>query len=300
MSSDKHQILEPITAVSRLITLVFKKNNTKIAIREHNIVLCEPNTDAYYGIKFAQGLDRYWNGDSREDIYILNHVICNFIEWYILPYKKKEIKIYNGLINMAKFLCVALKKLQKTYKTGTVVLSLQYYINVLTSVIEDRFYPELLYIITRRNRKSFLDEYRLDSLDEEEPLLYSTIFDIDKFRVFWNKDELQSLCEQFNRCFRLPNEKDMTLFSDKDNDNDNVKNNINNDTINEISEKDNEFDNESASYNKQISKAFILPIPRNKKNAIVSGHLVGIANILDTMDKRFRTMLNQSVKGTTT
>lgn len=315
MSTDKHQILETITAVSRLITLAFKPYKTKIAIRDHNVVICEPANETYYGIKFAQGIDRYLNGDSREDIYILNHVISNFIEWYILPYKGKDAEIYEGLINMAKYLCVGLKKLQRTYGTGTVVGTLQYYVIVLTAVIEDRFYPELLYSNSASSRKSFLDEDKND----EDVLMYSTIFDVDKFRTFWTRDELKSICDQFDKCFRLPHEKDTIIFkprengsksrekvSDKDNDDhcsvDDELFAINvmggDDGGDKEDDKEDDKESDSGETIKEISKKFVLPLPRSKNNAIVKGHLVGIANILDTMDKRFRTMLNQSVKGT--
>jgi hypothetical protein len=39
-----------------------------------------------------------------------------------------------------------------------------------------------------------------------------------------------------------------------------------------------------------------LPVPRNQTNVLVKGHLVGITDILNIMDKRFSTMLNQSIK----
>lgn len=263
--TEKHQILETITAVARLITLVFKPHNTKISIREHNVVLCEPKYDKYYGINFSQGIQRYLHGDSREDIYILNHVIINFIEWYIIPYKTKDKVIYNGLLNMAKYLCIAFKKLQSIYKTGNVVGTLQYYIIILTSVIDDTFNSELLYTNTTSSRNSFLDDNKLD-----DELIYSTIFDIEKFRNFWTRDELYSICVQFEKCFKQPDEDDYTLFTNIDakQNVEQIENNIN-----------------------------TLPVPRCKHNAIVSGHLVGISNILDTMDKKFRIMLNQSVKG---
>jgi hypothetical protein len=260
MSRDKHQILETITAVSRIITLAFKKEKTKIAIRNHNIILCEPNMEKYYGIKMAQGIDRYWNGDSREDIYILNHVICNFIEWYIIPYKEKDYEVYTGLINMAKYLCVGLKRLQNTYETGTVVGTLQYYIIALTSVINEKYYNGLLY---NSKNNTYLD-------DNEYNMEYSTIFDIEKFKTFWSNEELKSLCDQFEGCFRMPNEKDYSLFNTENSYDDNNSNNMGN---------------------------FVLPVPRSQKNAIVKGKLVGISEILNTMDMRFKTMVNKSVKG---
>lgn len=207
MSVDKQQILETITAVARLITLVFKPKDTKIAIRDHTIVLCEPK-EKYYVINIAQGIDRYWNGDSREDIFILNHVICNFIEWYIIPFKKTDPDIHRGMINMAKYLCVSLKYLQKTYKSGNVVGTLQYYIIVLIAVIEDNFYPEMLYNTSVTHRKSFLD----DNNDDVDTLIYSTIFDVDKFKNFWTKEELRSICNQFDNCFKMHDEHEYIVF----------------------------------------------------------------------------------------
>lgn len=304
MFTDKHQILETITSISRIITLTFKPDKTKIAIRDHNVVLCDPDICKYYGIKFAQGIDRYINGDSREDIYILNHVICNFIEWYVLPYKEKDMEIYKGLINMAKYLCVGLKKLQQTYETGNVVGALQYYIIVLMAVIEDRYSPDLLYNSGKSNRLSFLDD------ENENDMIYSTIFDIEKFRSFWTKNELKSLCDQFNKCFRNPDEKDNIVFyeNDKHQNQKYISNSDNEMSIDgsEISNSKNEqtkneqtidtISNDTVDKNDNRN-SFILPKPRSKNNAIVKGHLVGIGEILDTMDKRFTAMLNQSVKG---
>ena len=276
MSIDKQQILETITSVSRLITLAFKPKGTKIAIRDHNVVLCEPKSDIYYGLKIPQGIDRYWNGDSRDDIYILNHVICNFIEWYILPYKREDTDIYKGLINMAKYLRVGLKDLQNTYRSGTAVGTLQYYIIALTAVIEDKFYPEILYNASASGRKSFLDEDN----DSDDNLIYSTIFDVDKFKNFWTRDELRSLCSQFEKCFRCPDEPDNVIFKENEIDSDD-RNLIRNDIDN------NHLQRHSKSW----------PLPKSLNNVIVQGHLVGISTILSIMDKRFTTMLNQSVKG---
>lgn len=335
MSADKQQILETITAVSRLITLAFKPKGTKIAIRDHNIVLCEPKTESYYGIKIPQYVDRYWNGDSRDDIYILNPVICNFIEWYILPYKTKDFEIYKGLINMAKYLRVGLRELQMTYKAGTAVGTLQYYIIVLTAVIEDKFYPEMLYNAASTGRKSFLDEDN----DVSNDMIYSTIFDVDKFKLFWSREELKSLYGQFEKCFKNHGETENIVFKDSDI-------NLTEDDVKTMSPssstsrgkrefkdsdthspqfpaldsssmpEDNaliDLDNGFAASDKGPRKTKTLmvqtqsdrcshnktwPIPKSLGNVIVKSHLVGISNILDIMDKKFTSMLNQSVKGT--
>lgn len=344
MSADKQQILETITAVSRLITLAFKPKGTKIAIRDHNIVLCEPKTDTYYGIKIPQSVDRYWNGDSREDIYILNPVICNFIEWYIIPYKTKEPEIYRGLINMAKYLRVGLRDLQTTYRSGTAVGTLQYYIIVLTAVIEDKFYPEMLYNAASSGRKSFLDEDNDDTSD----MIYSTIFDVDKFKTFWSREELKSLCSQFEKCFKNPGEVDNVVFKDTDLeiDEDDIAKPQSSASGSKESKRDSKdsltvsaspkipptsgsvpkddsllldldsgFVEPTVKVHRKESKPRAYeprsiherserpsstkswPVPKSLGNVIVQGHLVGIANILTIMDKKFTSMLNQSVKG---
>ena len=334
MSADKQQILETITAVSRLITLAFKPKGTKIAIRDHNVVLCEPKADTYYGIKIPQGVDRYWNGDSREDIYILNPVICNFIGWYIVPFKTQDPEIYRGLINMAKYLRVGLRDLQTTYKSGTAVGTLQYYIIVLTAVIEDKFYPEMLYNAMMSGRKSFLDENN----DEPCDLVYSTIFDVDKFKTFWSREELKSLCSQFEKCFRNPDEDDNVVFktSDLDLDVDDISRSPHHTNIHLLQHADTssfgednlaDVDDGLVLEEPMLKEHYVKepsirvhrkeskqrprdprsversngirswPVPKTLGNVIVQGHLVGISNILNIMDKKFTAMLNQSVKG---
>jgi hypothetical protein len=217
MSTDKYQILETITAISKLILLAFKPKGTKIAIRGHVIVLCEPNVPSYYGfIKIPQGVDRALNSDSREDLYVINPVICHFIEWYIIPYKhrKEDQKLYKGLINMAKYLRVGLRELQNVYKVGTTVLTIQHYINILTAVIENTFSTDMLYKVSEMNVNDGKSAYPNSLLDDDEVLFHSTIFDVTKFKNFWTRDELQSLCDQFDSCFRYSHQQDTIVFKD--------------------------------------------------------------------------------------
>jgi hypothetical protein len=194
MSADnKHQILETISAVSHLITLAFKPNQTKISIRDHHIIICEP--------MYIQAVTRCWYGDSRYDIHIINHVIRNFIEWYIIPAKENDQELYGKLINMAKYLCVGLKKLRDTYTHGTVVLVIQYYIIVLLAVINDTYYPEMMYNILESNKNIINISNNQNDGNNNDELMCSTIFDIDKIKKFWKRDKLIQLCEQFDKCF---------------------------------------------------------------------------------------------------
>jgi hypothetical protein len=306
MLSDKNQMLEPITAVARLITLAFEPKGTKIAIRDHNVVLCNPKTDSYYGFKIPQGVDRYLNGDSRDDIYVLNHVICNFIEWYVIPYSKKENeqsdkKLFQGLINMVMYLCVGLRELQNTYKSGTAVGTIQYYINVLIAVANNTFQMDMLYNPTTTEWTTFLD-----SPADIQSIVYSTIFDVNKFKTFWSREELLSLCDQFDQCFTKHDKYDRYVFQSEEPIDDRC-NKFGTDSLLESESKD-----ESAILNADLDQSIqknrntvkihpiaikTLPVPKSQKNAILQGDLVGIAKILSIMDRRFTNMLNHSVKG---
>jgi len=270
---------------------------------------------------------------------------------------------------MAKYLCVGLRELQYTYKSGTTVGTLQYYIIVLTAVIDDTFYPEMLYNAVVSGRKSFLDEDN----DEAEHLIYSTIFDVGKFKTFWSKEELKSLCEQFDKCFKSVGEIDNVIFKDTDLEYDECaamgqpSGNLSGrpspftlpvditDTPNysttvvasvipqvicpiSLSKEDGLFDLDDGGFAQEqlidlasehsatsftekkaakthrkdsrtrnrdskvlLERGNVMrtwPVPKSLGNVIVQSHLVGINNILNIMDKKFTTMLNQSVKGT--
>ena len=240
MSTHKQQILEPISTIIRLILLAFKPKNTKIAIRDHHIVLCEPCGDVYYGIHISQSLNRYINNDCRSDIVVLNNTICNFINWYVKLYKETDKNIYKKIINVARYLCVGLNELQATYKTDNAGFAIQYYINILTSVIEDRFHDDMIYT----------------PINNENELLYSTIFNTNKLKNFWPINELELLIEQIDKCFI-----------------------------------------ETHNMEDQIYYKKMWPEPKNVNDSLVQGHLIGITNVLNVMDKRFASMIIQSIKG---
>ena len=119
MSKKEPQILEAITAMGRIATLAFYPKGSKIAIRNHNVVICPPTKENHiYGVipgNFVQGIDRYWNSDSRNDLHILQQVFKNFIDLYVIPCQENDVKTYRNLINLAKYACVGLMKLQNTY-----------------------------------------------------------------------------------------------------------------------------------------------------------------------------------------
>lgn len=234
----KQQILEPITAISRLITLAFKPKYTKIAIRNHNIILCEPTED-YFGFHISQSINRYINHDSRNDIVVLNHVMYNFIEWYIIPYKTTK-HIYDKLINLMKYLCVGLNELQITYKIDNACFTIQYYINILSALVDDTFHNDMIYHST-----------------DTEDTKYSTILNVNKLKSFWAIDDVILLIEQFDKCFTNVSYEEKKIKYCKD----------------------------------------YWPVSKNITDDIVQGYIVGITNVLNTMDKRFTACINHSIKG---
>ena len=61
MTSKEPQVLEAVTAMARIATLAFHPEKSKIAFRNHNIVICSPSTDSIYNLipkRLIQGLDR--------------------------------------------------------------------------------------------------------------------------------------------------------------------------------------------------------------------------------------------------
>lgn len=300
---DKHQILEPITAISRLITLSFKPIGTKISIRDHKIFICEKNSETITkylprGIAkgVSQGVDRYWNGDSREDICILNNVIFKFIEWYVIPAKKTKSKIYPGLIKMAKFLCSGLRRLQRTYETGNVVLTIQYYINILATIsLEDNnnYFVGLFYRPKNDNCLEFIS----DDSDKESKneLMYSTIFDVNKLKNFWSNEELLNLSELFTKCFDMNiNNTDVIEVLDNDTDDDNVDD----DSSENVFTTQKDTNSHMLANDKQNDKQykFCDPVPKNVNNTIVSSCLVGITRTLDDMENKFKKLFEMSIR----
>jgi hypothetical protein len=194
MANNKQQILETITSVCKLITLSFKPVGTKISIRDHKIYLYDPEGS------YFQGIGRRWNGDSREDIYVLNQVIINFIELFIIPHQMKDDDMYKGFIDMAKYLCVGFLKLQKTYQNGNVVCTLQYYINVLVSIINKTYVPGMLY---RENG---------NKKNDDEINNYSTFLDSKKMTQIMTDEELIQIFNIFRECFEESNDKNYDRY----------------------------------------------------------------------------------------
>lgn len=106
-------------------------------------------------------------------------------------FRQDEVKKYFSCMRrLIKYTCDALRMLQKTYKSGNVIMALQLYINLLTDSINGNFnshhLPECL---TQKNVESY------NFLD------YSKICDL------WDYQKVKAICELYDRCINEQSKK---------------------------------------------------------------------------------------------
>ncbi|ARF11424.1 hypothetical protein Klosneuvirus_1_281 [Klosneuvirus KNV1] len=186
--SAKKQLLDPLGALCKLVSLNFSEINTKISIHNHSLSLQKP-----YNYQF---MVRWMNGDGKENVSELYHVISRVIKWYMLNDNDNS-EIYNcdELKRLVRYLCNAFRKLQETYEYGNVILAVQFYINIMESAINGNY------------NDNMLPKYILDKEKEYENLL-----DYDKLKNFWKYDKLKRICELYDACFKVYNSEDMLLI----------------------------------------------------------------------------------------
>ena len=120
-------ILEPLQVMINLAVLGFCPIGTKINIHENMLYLHQPT--------LAQGLWRWWEGDSKDDLYYLFHAIRRYYKWY----KNKDNEIYNYILELAK---EGIKNLIKTYQKAdkkSILHTLSLYNNILDLDTPDLF-----------------------------------------------------------------------------------------------------------------------------------------------------------------
>ncbi len=183
--NNKNQLLDTIGAISRLISLVFCELNTKIGIHNHVLVIQKPNN--------YQPLMRTINGDTKEDISQLYNVIVRLIKWYLIKPEKEDLNNNENLLainnseeilTLTKFLLVALKRLQKSYECGNVILAIQYYINLIQDTLEGKYNNSKL----------------LECVPDNE---YDTLLDYHKLKNFWHHDKLKQICHSYVNSFQI-------------------------------------------------------------------------------------------------
>lgn len=189
--SDHKQLLDPIGTVCKLVALNFCDNNTKISIHNHVISFQEPD-------KF-QGFIRSCFGDGRENISELYYVIINLILWFLveenifcvsdtdMTNNNNKIRRSDEIKRMVGYLCDAFSRLQMlTYQYGNVTLALQYYIDILTDALEDKFSE-------RKIPKHLINQHRAND----------NLLDIEKLKNLWELKDVKRICELYDNCFNL-------------------------------------------------------------------------------------------------
>lgn len=184
----KRQILDPLGTMCKLVSLIFYEIKTKISIQNHIIHICKPDKYHY------QSVTRFINGDGKENISELYYVIIRLIKWYILPSEEPEYEEMNYIEisksdefkRLIKYMCEALRKLQYTYESGNVVLSLQFLINIVEEAL------------IGKNIDNKLPKC-LCTKDTE----YETLIDYEKMKNLWEIKTLKDICELYDKCYEL-------------------------------------------------------------------------------------------------
>jgi hypothetical protein len=167
----KQQLIDPLGSMCRLILLNFEPIGTKISISDHAIEFYNPNNKS----EIRKWLERRVNGDSMEDISHLYNFIVRLIDWYVVPTKLKhkngETTTYLELEKMCKYMCQGLQNLQKTYNTGNVVFTLQYYILYIQSSISDiKMTMKPLHFLDS-DPQTFIDKNRIIELWDDAKII---------------------------------------------------------------------------------------------------------------------------------
>ena len=187
--SIKTQLLDPLGSFCKLIALNFSELNTKISIHNHVLTLQRPDS--------LQCLVRLVNGDGKENVSELFYIIVRIIKWYLITDDNEddtqkncnEIARCEEILRLVKYICSALRKLQETYEYGNVILSIQFYINILEDAVNNQYCDNKLpkYIIEKETE-------------------YANLLDYDKLRNFWEYKKLKRICELYDSCFNVYND----------------------------------------------------------------------------------------------
>ena len=123
-------IIEPLQTIIQLAILSNLKVGTKMSI-DNNILTLQPP-------KWHQGVHRWYNADSQEDLYYLYHAIRRYYKWY----KSQKDEIFSFFLSKA---IKGIEKLISTYSYSnnhTITQTLLLYKNLLEMENADLFKSE--------------------------------------------------------------------------------------------------------------------------------------------------------------
>ncbi len=131
-------ILEPLQAMLQLSMLAFCPVGSKLTINDNLLSIQLPG--------LSQGIIRYFNDDTKEDLYYLFNVFMRFVTYYSAM-KQERTALFNLLITLSK---AGLTKLIATYTDSNkinVLHTLKMYKVMLDK--PDFFNPETTMVLTR-------------------------------------------------------------------------------------------------------------------------------------------------------
>ena len=219
--SSKYQIIEPVNGICKIVLLQFKDDDTKVSFRGFSIHYDDGDNGSTY---IQQVFNRRYRGDSREDIAVLEKMIVDYLDWYVI--NNSDTVSQTKYIQIIKLSLNGFRQLQlKAYKIGSnkknnVKLALQYYINLITIITEnpDKYknkeeFDALLIPNELYNTNENVIKTSIDNKELSENKSYSDIklVNIDGLKKLWKKDEIDKLYIELSSCF---NENTLTKKTD--------------------------------------------------------------------------------------
>lgn len=221
MSNNKRQLLDPLGTICKLVSLIFSELNTKISIQNHVLTLQKPYysqclirlyngdgkenvSELYFVIiriikwylitdyKYSSDESAYPHDPSDPTDYIqisspgTSPGSFIFSSSPVVRTNSQQISDSLELKKIIKYLCEALRQLQRTYEDGNVVFTLQYFIILLEDGLNGVF------------DKNKLPKHILEKEDR-----YETLLDYNKLKNLWELKKLRRICELYDNCFQL-------------------------------------------------------------------------------------------------
>ena len=129
-------ILEPLQAILQIALLAFYPVGTKVTIQNNALILQPP--------AYSQSMMRWYNNDTKEDLYFLFNVFTRFKKFYA-PYKADapesvQHRLYALLIDLSK---TGINKLIRTYGQTDKPHILQT-LTMYKFILDDQLSPDLM------------------------------------------------------------------------------------------------------------------------------------------------------------
>jgi hypothetical protein len=123
-SSNKNDILDPLSIIVKLFIYYYKPLGTKISIGNNRIYIQDST--------YIQGLLRRYNGDSKNDINIL---LCPILYSCITYLKNDEIR--DTYLPIFQISLQALTNMKQTYANTPIIYNIEHILNVVQMFVDD-------------------------------------------------------------------------------------------------------------------------------------------------------------------